>query len=690
MKKNLFFAFLLLCSYSAFSQSTLIAVNSTWKYLSNGSNQGTAWRATAFSDATWSTGYAELGYGDGGEATVLSYGYNTSNKYISYYFRKSFTVSNPAQYASLTLKILRDDGAVVYLNGTEVVRSNMPAGTISYTTLASAAVGTSLESTYYTYTIAPSLLVSGSNVLAVEIHQITKTSPDVSFNCSLTATVTPTIPTVTITRGPYLQSLTPSSVIVRWRTDVATDSKVGYGTTTTLGSSKTDAIITTEHIVKLTGLTAATKYFYSIGNAASILQSGTANYFKTSPVTGISAPVRIWATGDFGTGTAAQIAVRDAFANYTSTTPANLWVWMGDNAYSAGLDNEYQSNVFNMYPNQFKSIPVFPCLGNHDYANVGYQSASALGTNFPYFSIFSVPQNAEAGGIASGTPKYYSYNYANIHFIALDSYGSLNSITSTMYNWLKNDLAANIQTWTIVYFHHPAYSKGTHNSDTEIELINMRQNIIPLLESYHVDLVLNGHSHSNERSYMMKGHYGLATTFTSSMKMSTSTNTFVKAYPYNGTVYAVCGTSGQNVGGTSSGWPMACMNLSNNTNNASLIIDVNGLTLSCKYLSSLGTIADQFTITRTLSTARIATNDFNIYQSNDQLVLNLNSDEDAKFNLSFYSIDGKLMSTINDIEMSSKNQISFSKNNFNFPSGIYIAVLTSNKIQYSQKIFLSF
>ena len=629
------------------AQTTLIAKSSSWKFNSGGSNQGTAWRSASFNDASWSTGNAELGYGDGGEASVLTYGSNSKNKYITYYFRKSFSVTNPSQYSSLILSLLRDDGAVVYLNGSEVARSNMPTGTISYTTLASSSVGTSQESTYYPFTFSSTLLVAGNNVLAVEIHQNSNTSPDLSFNCGLTATASS--PVYMITRGPYLQVATPSSIIIRWRTDVASNSKITYGITTAYGSVKTDAIVTTEHSVKLTGLTAATKYFYTVGSSSGILQGTAENYFRTSPVAGATTPVRIWATGDFGTGTAAQSAVRDAFESYTNTNPANLWLWLGDNAYAAGYDSEYQNYVFNVYPNQLKNIPLFPGLGNHDYANVGYQSTSALGTNFPYFSIFSVPSAGEAGGVASGSAKYYSYNYANIHFIALDSYGSFNTSGSAMYNWLQSDLAANNQTWTVVYFHHPPYSMGTHNSNTETEMVNMRQNIVPLLETYHVDLVLNGHSHSNERSYLMKGHYGLANTFTTAMKISNSTNNFIKSAPFNGTVYAVCGTSGQSVGGTQSGWPMPCMNFNNNSNNTSLVIDVNGATFTCKYLASTGAIVDQFTITKIGNAERMSTTDFKIYQTEDQLVLNLDSMENTSAELYFYSMDGKLMQEIKKI-----------------------------------------
>src|SRR6185295_4884420 len=121
------------------AQTILVSYNSSWKYLDNGTNQGTAWRATAFSDAAWASGNAQLGYGDGDETTVVSYGTNASSKYITTYFRKAVTIVNAAQYSGYTVNVKRDDGIVIYVNGTEVYRNNMPTGTISAATLASAA-----------------------------------------------------------------------------------------------------------------------------------------------------------------------------------------------------------------------------------------------------------------------------------------------------------------------------------------------------------------------------------------------------------------------------------------------------------------------------------------------------------------------------------------------------------------------
>ncbi len=576
---------------------TFLGANGTWKYLDNGSNQGTAWRSSTFDDSAWSSGTAELGYGDGDENTVVSYGPSPTAKYLTTYFRKSFTVINPAAYTEMTLGVVYDDGVVVYLNGNEVYRRNMPTGTITYTTPASSTINGAAESAWNTIALSSSLFLTGTNVLTAEVHQISYDSSDLSFNARIVAPSSEVIPVVT--RGAYLQKLTPNSITIRWRTDIACSSKVQYGTSVAYGGVVSDGALTTEHIITISGLNPATKYYYTIGSATHTFQGDLKNNFITAPAVGTVMPVRVWAIGDFGNGTTHQLNVRNSYVNYAGSTPTNLWIWLGDDAYTKGLDTEFQDRVFAQYPEQFKSMPLFPTMGNHDYGDIGYLSAASQGNNFPYFNIFSLPQNGESGGVASNTPKYYSYNYANIHFISIDTYGCPNAAGSAIRTWLANDLAANTQRWTIVYMHHPPYTLGTHNSDTELELQNVRQNIAPLLESYKVDLVLAGHSHVNERSYLMKGHFGTSSTFTNAMKVSQQTNSFVKNAPYDGTVYAVCGTSGQDPEAVNQpNYPMPAMYFNNNTNNCSLVIDINGNVLSCKYLASTGVVVDDFTITK--------------------------------------------------------------------------------------------
>ncbi len=169
---------------------TLIDSGSVWKYHDKGTDLGTAWRAIAFDDKTWAAGPAELGYGDlkdgKGEVTVVSFGPDSQKKYPCLYLRHAFTVGDPALVATLSLEVIRDDGCVVYLNGTEVGRSNMPSGTVSYGTYASSAVGSSDETRWFPLSVKPSLLQKGTNVIAVELHQANATSSDLSFDLKLT------------------------------------------------------------------------------------------------------------------------------------------------------------------------------------------------------------------------------------------------------------------------------------------------------------------------------------------------------------------------------------------------------------------------------------------------------------------------------------------------------------------------
>jgi hypothetical protein len=199
---------------------TLIPTGSVWKYLDNGTDQGSGWTALSFNDAAWASGPAELGYGDlsGGlptEATVVednpTPGYNAADtdRYITTYFRRNFVVTNAAAVSNLTLRLLRDDGAVVYINGTEVRRDNMPVGGVSYLTLALAAIGGSDETTFFvTTTNAP--LNNGTNVIAVEIHQNTNTSSDISFDLELIANVVEGA-AITNTTAPYVLSRNPAA-----------------------------------------------------------------------------------------------------------------------------------------------------------------------------------------------------------------------------------------------------------------------------------------------------------------------------------------------------------------------------------------------------------------------------------------------------------------------------------------------
>lgn len=167
----------------------LIPAGSEWKYRDESSAPDNTWKNVGYNDGGWKSGNSQFGYGDGDENTVISYGSDSQNKYITSYYRRSFQITNPSDVNELKLRLMRDDGAVVYLNGTEILRSNMPAGTVTYSTLATTAVGGDEESTFFEFTFDNTNLVTGENVLAVEMHQSSGTSSDISFDLSLDATL---------------------------------------------------------------------------------------------------------------------------------------------------------------------------------------------------------------------------------------------------------------------------------------------------------------------------------------------------------------------------------------------------------------------------------------------------------------------------------------------------------------------
>ena len=158
---------------------TALSRSSVWRYLSPPPPDG--WHAYSFADATWATGTAQLGFGDGDEATVVP-------RSVALYVRRAFSVSSVSTVSRVNLRLLRDDGAVVYLNGTEVARSNMPAGAISHSTPASSTVSRTAESTYLSIDLPPNLLREGDNVLAVEVHQVSSASSDMSFDAEIVLT----------------------------------------------------------------------------------------------------------------------------------------------------------------------------------------------------------------------------------------------------------------------------------------------------------------------------------------------------------------------------------------------------------------------------------------------------------------------------------------------------------------------
>lgn len=669
--------------------TTLVPTGALWRYYGSATAPPSGWNTRAFDDSSWESGHAQLGYGGDDEATVIT---SASSRPVTTYFRHTFVVTQAAFFSTLTLRLLRDDGAVVYVNDTEIYRSNMPGSTVNHGTPALLAVGGGEENQYFQFGVWPYYIEQGTNTIAVEVHQAPGGIDDCSFDLTLLGNLPLDPPTVEILtpesgdvfpgsdvhitavasdtdghiyqmdfyagtnhlgtdntepyemfwrnfphgrykltaypidnsgrrgasapvhiqvgagflprllRGPFLQSGTPTNTIVRWRTDWFESSRVVYGTNPALlDQVASQSTPTIEHALRLSGLTADTTYYYSIRDASNYeLAGGPDFFFRTAPIT--NRPVRIWAIGDsgtFGYYDTNAFPVRDAYMNYTTNRHTDVWLMLGDNAYESGTDDEYQRGVFETYPQLLRQVVLWPTLGNHDAAERGFPG------EFPYFDIFTLPTNGEAGGVPSGTEKYYSFDYADIHFVCLDSQSSSRLPGSPMLSWLETDLAMTGKNWIIAFWHHPPYSWGTHNSDGERELVEMRRYVVPVLEKYGVDLTLCGHSHNYERSYFMNGHHSNSAQLESSMILDDGFGHESVDQPYRkpagglgskqGSIFAVCGCSGQ--GGFFAIARHPAMRVAT-TGYGSMVIDIDGDRLDAKFLRHTGIVDDQFAIVK--------------------------------------------------------------------------------------------
>lgn len=416
-------------------------------------------------------------------------------------------------------------------------------------------------------------------------------------------------------RGPYLQNASSGSMLVRWRTDALSRSRVRYGTDpNSLSQTTDDTSLVTEHKVLLNKLEPSTRYYYSVGDIKNRLQGDSNNYFFTLPLTGTSGTYRIAAFGDCGNNSINQRNVRDQVLGYLGSNYLNAWILLGDNTYPDGTDAEFQANFFNIYKDNFlKKSPLFPSPGNHDYHDIEFSAAVAQQTHaIAYYQNFSMPVNGESGGIPSHQQAYYSFDIGNAHFLSLDSYGKEND--ARLYDtlgpqvaWIKKDLekAGNAR-WIIAYWHHPPFTMGSHNGDTENELVKIREQFIPILERYGVDIVLCGHSHDYERSRLMNGYYGKEDEFDSARYVlngssgrndgSSNSSPYIKAGSHSkGTIYVVSGSAGK-LGGTQRSFPHNAMYYSDATHGGASLLEISGDTLNFRWVCSDGVIRDQFSM----------------------------------------------------------------------------------------------
>ena len=235
-------------------RTDLVPVGSSWRYLDDGSDQGSAWRQPGFDDTSWPVGAGQLGFGDGDEATVLQSGA------VTYWFRQELTVAGAALLSDVRLSMVVDDGAVAYVNGTEVARHNLPAGPIDASTPASTTAFGPAETIYTHFDVPAGLLVDGSNTIAVEVHQVLAGSSDLSFEGRLSAVVLPDVTAPTVPVALQAASLTDTTFTLQWdpsTDDVGVDHYEVFQDSVSIGTTGTNSIA-------VSGLAPSTTYEMSV------------------------------------------------------------------------------------------------------------------------------------------------------------------------------------------------------------------------------------------------------------------------------------------------------------------------------------------------------------------------------------------------------------------------------------------
>lgn len=423
-------------------------------------------------------------------------------------------------------------------------------------------------------------------------------------------------------RAPYVQMTTETSAALVWRTVGHHGTHVRYGTDPNdLNQivSDGDLLVRTSHPqspqplhpstppdvhqfeARLKGLQPDTTYYYGIydENQQRLTEGDPSYHFQTHPLRGEESPVYFWVVGDSGTGGRQQAMVHDAMLRRTAALgrELDLYLHVGDMAYGSGTDTEFSERFFKMYAPTLRHTVCWAAMGNHE----GRTSNGRNGTG-PFYDAYICPTEGEAGGLPSGNESYYSFDYGRIHFICLNSHDLDRRPTGAMARWLKADLEATDADFLVAFWHHPPYTMGSHNSDVEKQLIEMREHLMPILESGGVDVFFNGHSHIYERSMLIDGAYQTPTVADGVILDDgdgdpAGDGPYQKSAgltPHNGTVAVVAGHGGTGVSrkGTS---PIMRRII---VENGSVLVHIEGRTLTAEMINLHGEIRDTFAIVK--------------------------------------------------------------------------------------------
>ncbi len=559
MKKTILLLFFILSCFQILQAQdvTLIAKNSSWKYYQAGNQPIGEWASSGYDDAGWSSGNAILAWGviDAAPTTTT-----LITNIHTIYFRKTFTCTKTGSETQLQLNYLFDDGAVVYLNGVEITRINMPSGTVAYSTWTSV-VGN--EGSYTLVTLPPAALtalVNGTNVLAVEVHNTSSGSSDLGLDCSLTVSSTATAAACKHIR--FGSSDSPlNGLTITWRNTGPAD-RIKWGYTNTYergesaGTKRTNYTDNQFDYIFPSPVTPNSTIYYQLYDSQAGLWT-TGKTYKTASDISMN-KFNFTSMGDSRTNLTDWQTIANAAAVNSSD-----FVLFGGDITNSGSGVDYDS-WFDYGSNLIGTHLIYHTIGNHEL------TSDPQLVNFK--SVYTLPGNEE----------YYSFKHGNALFMVINSE---NPADAGQLSWLQTTLAANgSMTWKIVMFHRPFFTSPSHIGEMDAYF----GTIWKAFDDYGVDMILNGHTHNYQRS--------------KPINRSVSTTAPVAEYgsnPGQGRCEVVAGAAGAPLNGvaTPQWWLESTANEYHYCN-----VAIDGNTLSFKAYRSDQTIIDQFAITKSQAT----------------------------------------------------------------------------------------
>lgn len=378
---------------------------------------------------------------------------------------------------------------------------------------------------------------------------------------------------------------TEHSIMLKWQTP---QSEIGCVSYEKSGITKEvcEEESVKKHKITLDGLEVGSRYSYSV-SSASLDIDNTGRAFTTLHKDKEKTQY-IWLIGDSGEAGPGQLEVLHQMQAFMKGKALDLWLLLGDNAYRSGTQKQYNAALFEPYKELIKNYVPWAVNGNHD------------ARRWAFYDIFEFPAEGESGGLASHDEKFYAIEQGDLHIVMIDSEKSDLSKESALAQWLEKDLKANSKKWTIAIFHHPPYSDASHRSDNKRDssgrLFAVRENIVPILEKYDVDLVYSGHSHDYERSQLMHKHYEDSSHFDKKLHLvQESKNSYCKTLekmPYGGTIYTVAGSSAKadHAKLEHPAMPFAFEKM------GSVVLEVDKAYLKSSFIDIDGNISDSFTL----------------------------------------------------------------------------------------------